>query len=144
MFLQLFFLSLAFGGMAKTVSYNWDITWVWANPDGLQPRPVIGINGRFPCPTIEADLGDTIEVKINNKLGNETTGLHFHGQTQMGTNQMDGPSGVTQCPSAYATITSMIASNRTSLVPPGSSFTYKFTADPAGRSVSLLLHKCVS
>jgi iron transport multicopper oxidase len=96
---SLFFLGFLSGTFAKTVHYDWDITWVWANPDGLQPRSVIGINGKFPCPAIEADLGDTIEVKVNNKLGNETTGLHFHGQTQMGTNHMDGPSGVTQCPS---------------------------------------------
>jgi iron transport multicopper oxidase len=85
--------------LAKTVQYSWDITWVYANPDGLQWRPVIGVNGQFPCPTIEADLNDEIIIQVNNKLGNETTGLHFHGQTQFGTPHMDGPTSVTQCPS---------------------------------------------
>ncbi len=94
---------------AGTVSYNWDITWVNANPDGQFARPVIGIGGQWPCPKIEATVGDTVQVTINNKLGNETTGLHFHGINQIDTDAMDGPSGVTQCP-----------------VPPGSSMTYKF------------------
>lgn len=96
--LLLSLITLASLSVAKTVTYNWDVTWVWANPDGQQWRSVVGINGQFPNPAIEADLGDTIVVHLNNKLGNETTSLHFHGQLQQGTNTMDGPSGVNQCP----------------------------------------------
>lgn len=33
---------------AKVVTYNWNITYVMANPDGLYERQVIGINGQFP------------------------------------------------------------------------------------------------
>ena len=95
-------------GLAATVTYNWDITWVTAAPDGFS-RPVIGINGKWPCPPIEATVGDTVVVRLTNKLGNETTGLHFHGLSQVGTNIMDGPTAVTQCP-----------------IPPGSTFTYTF------------------
>lgn len=94
--------------LARTVTYNWDIGWVTAAPDGFA-RPVIGINGKWPCPPIEATVGDTVVVKITNKLGNETTGLHFHGINQKRSNIMDGPTAVTQCP-----------------VPPGSTFTYTF------------------
>lgn len=94
--------------LAATVSVNWDVTWVNASPDGFE-RPVIGIDNAWPCPTLEANAGDTIQLTINNKLGNETTGLHFHGIEQILTEDMDGPSGVTQCP-----------------VPPGSSITYTF------------------
>ncbi|KUJ21486.1 multicopper oxidase [Mollisia scopiformis] len=100
--------------LAATVTYNWDINWVEAAPDGFK-RPVIGINGQWPCPTIEANLGDTIIVHVYNGLVNETTGIHFHGQTQTGTGTMDGPSGVNQCS-----------------IPPGGTFTYNFTANPAG------------
>lgn len=107
-------LLLAAVAAAKEVTYNWDITWVRAAPDGFS-RPVIGVNNVWPCPTIEAEKGDTIIVKVNNKLGNQTTGIHFHGINQLTTVEMDGPSGVTQCP-----------------VPPGSSLTYKFLADEAG------------
>jgi iron transport multicopper oxidase len=35
------FLSLAGASWAATVTYNWDITWVEADPDGFK-RPVIG------------------------------------------------------------------------------------------------------
>lgn len=38
--------------LSKTVTYNWDVTWVWASPDGFA-RPVVGINNQFPCPPLE-------------------------------------------------------------------------------------------
>lgn len=101
---------LASAGIASaaTVEVSWDITWVNASPDGYE-RPVIGINGVWPCPILEATVGDTIIAHVNNKLGNETTGLHWHGITQKGSQEMDGPVAGTQCP-----------------IPPGSSVTYKF------------------
>ena len=105
-------LSLASLAKAATVTYNWDITWVWAAPDGFG-RPLIGVNNVWPCPKIEATVGDTVIVNVNNKLGNETTGLHFHGINQVQSPDMDGPSGVTQCP-----------------VPPGSSVKYEFQVCP--------------
>ncbi|KAB5518103.1 iron transport multicopper oxidase FET3 [Coniochaeta sp. 2T2.1] len=107
----LFLASLASAG---TVTYNWDVTWVNAAPDGFS-RPVIGINNQWPCPKIEATKGDTVLINLNNKLGNQTTGLHFHGINQINTVEMDGPSAFTQCP-----------------VPPGSSIQYKFLVDAAG------------
>jgi iron transport multicopper oxidase len=94
--------------------YNWDITWVNAAPDGFT-RPVIGINGQWPLPTIECDVGERITIVANNKLSNESTSLHFHGIRQFDTSTMDGPSSVTQCP-----------------IPPGSTITYSFIADTAG------------
>jgi iron transport multicopper oxidase len=36
-------LGLAQIALAATVTYNWDITWVEANPDGKLKRPVIGM-----------------------------------------------------------------------------------------------------
>lgn len=112
--LSLLLLSVASISVAKTVSYNWDVSWVRAAPDGFA-RPVIGINGQWPCPPIIVDAGDTVVVNLNNHLGNETTGLHFHGIDQIRTPDMDGPSGVTQCP-----------------VPPGSSVTYSFVVCYSG------------
>ncbi|KAF2684805.1 multicopper oxidase [Lentithecium fluviatile CBS 122367] len=92
-----------------------------AAPDGFN-HPVIGINGKWPLPKVQANVGDTIVVRATNKLGNETTGLHWHGMFQtetyaphQGSNNMDGPVGVTQCG-----------------IPSDSSFTYQFTANPAG------------
>ncbi|KAK5628579.1 hypothetical protein RRF57_004294 [Xylaria bambusicola] len=100
--------------LAATITYNWEVTWVWAAPDGFG-RPVIGINNTWPCPIIEASIGDTVVVNLLNKLGNETTGMHFHGINQINSNAMDGSVGSSQCP-----------------LPPNYSITYSFTANEAG------------
>ena len=90
--------ALGQGVIVLAAVYNWDVTWVNRNPDGLHQRPVIGINYQWPVPEIRANVGEQITVHLTNRLGNETTSLHFHGLFQNGTNSMDGPTGVTQCP----------------------------------------------
>lgn len=100
---------------AKQVVYDFNVTWVTANPDGLADRKVVGINGQWPLPIIEVDKGDQLVVNMYNGLGDKSTSIHFHGMYQNGTNSMDGPSMVTQCP-----------------VPPGSSITYNFTVNQNG------------
>lgn len=53
--------------------------------------------GQFPGPTIEARSGDRIILTVKNELpGNETTSIHFHGIRHLGSNAMDGATGVTQ------------------------------------------------
>ncbi|OGE57042.1 hypothetical protein PENARI_c002G04897 [Penicillium arizonense] len=84
---------------AKDVYLDWNVTWVNASPDGYE-RPVIGINGEWPCPQIDVDVGDRLIVDVYNGLGNESTGIHWHGFHQYATGVMDGASGVTQCPIA--------------------------------------------
>tara|TARA_R110002060_G_scaffold39094_7_gene50310 strand:+ start:332 stop:679 length:348 start_codon:yes stop_codon:yes gene_type:complete len=101
-------LSLVTFAFAKTVTYTWSIGWVTAAPDGFT-RQVIGINGQFPLPTIEGDVGDRIVISVYNALGDESTSIHFHGLDQPGSQFSDGPSGVTQCP-----------------IPPGGSLVYDF------------------
>ncbi|KAF1914561.1 Cupredoxin [Ampelomyces quisqualis] len=98
-----------------TVTYDFDIGWTYANPDGQQTRPVIGVNGQWPVPPIVATKGDRVVVNVKNSLGNESTSLHFHGLYQNGTTHMDGPVAVSQCG-----------------ILPGSSFTYNFTVDQPG------------
>lgn len=100
---------------AATVIYDWNITWVPANPDNAFVRPTIGINNQWPPPTLYATVNDTVIVNVINQLGNQSTTLHFHGLYQNGTTQMDGPSQVSQCP-----------------IPPNSSFTYNFTIQQPG------------
>jgi iron transport multicopper oxidase len=95
---------------AATVTYDFNVTWITANPDGLFTRSVIGINGQWPIPTIRVNVGDQLIVNVFNGLGNVSTSLHFHGMFQNGTTEMDGPASVTQCG-----------------ISPGSSFTYNFT-----------------
>lgn len=107
--LGLLLLSCSQFAFAKVVTYDWSIDWVSRNPDGAFQRPVIGINGEWPCPQIDVDLGDYLIVNIYNNLGNESTGLHWHGLDQYGHATMDGSAGTAQCP-----------------VPPNSTFTYSF------------------
>merc|ERR1711939_854613 len=108
---------------SRTVTYNWDVSWVNASPDGFS-RPVIGINGKWPCPPISVEIGDRVVVNLRNQQGNETTSLHFHGLFQTGSNTMDGPAGVTQCP-----------------IPPGEKFTYDFVVSLRRRTASNYTHR---
>ena len=121
MFASSSILALCFGWLAQaaTVTYDFNITWVTANPDGLLDRSVIGINGQWPIPYITANVGDRVVVNVLNQLGNESTSLHFHGIYQNGTTDMDGSVGVSQCP-----------------ILPGGSFIYNFTVSPS----SLICH----
>ncbi|KAI0025244.1 multicopper oxidase [Xylariomycetidae sp. FL0641] len=100
---------------AATVTYDFNVTWVTANPDGACARPVIGINGQWPVPQLRAAVGDTLVVHLRNQLGNQSTSLHFHGLSMRGRAQMDGPAQVSQCG-----------------VPPGGRFTYNFTITQPG------------
>ncbi len=113
-------LLLGFSAQATTVTYDFNITWVVTNPDGVFHRPTIGINGQWPLPHITATVGDRVVVNVNNQLGNQSTSLHFHGLYMNGTTHMDGPVGVSQCS-----------------IPPGASFTYNFMV-----SASYLLQCC--
>lgn len=103
--------TLCLEATAATINLDWNITWVYANPDGMAVRPVIGINGVWPLPVINATKGDQIVAKVTNGLGNESTSVHWHGLYQNGTNYADGPPMVTQCE-----------------IPIGGSVTYNFTA----------------
>lgn len=82
---------------SKVVHLEWDITWVNAAPDGFE-RPVIGINGQWPCPQVDLDFGDRLIVDVYNSLGNQSTGIHWHGLHMYMTGVMDGATGATQCP----------------------------------------------
>ncbi|KAM3443595.1 hypothetical protein MY4824_000481 [Beauveria thailandica] len=100
---------------AAVVLHDFKIGWVTVNPDGAFDRTAIGINGQWPIPRIDANVGDTVIIHVHNQLGNQSTSLHFHGLVMNGTAHMDGPSQVTQCP-----------------IPPGGSFTYNFTINQPG------------
>ncbi|KAF9950961.1 hypothetical protein BGZ72_007474 [Mortierella alpina] len=99
---------------ARVVTYDWNITYVTANPDGLFERQVIGINGQFPPPAINVTLNDTLIIHAVNQLS-EPTSLHAHGLFQTKNAQMDGPAMVTQCP-----------------IPVGANFTYEIPIEQYG------------
>ena len=92
----------------------WNLTYVEnANPDGLQPRRVIGVNGTWPSvslylprarplltcahrpPPIEVTTNDTLLVHATNSL-DAPSSLHHHGMFFNSTSWMDGAVGVSQ------------------------------------------------
>ena len=98
-----------------TRSYDLTIAECDVLPDGVRTKRAICINGQFPGPLIEANYGDTLQVKVTNKLVGEGTSMHWHGFLMTKQNHMDGVPGVTQCPIA-----------------PGTSMTYTFKAELYG------------
>ena len=69
-------------------------------------------NGTVPGPMIRVTEGDQVRIVVKNELPDATT-IHWHGVEVP--NGMDGVPGVTQDP-----------------IEPGETFTYEFTAKPAG------------
>jgi manganese oxidase len=69
-------------------------------------------NGTVPGPMIRVTEGDQVRIVVKNELPDATT-VHWHGVEVP--NAMDGVPGVTQDP-----------------IEPGETFTYEFTAKPAG------------
>ena len=69
-------------------------------------------NGTVPGPMIRVAEGDQVRIVVKNELPDPTT-IHWHGVEVP--NAMDGVPGVTQDP-----------------IQPGETFTYEFTARPAG------------
>jgi FtsP/CotA-like multicopper oxidase with cupredoxin domain len=69
-------------------------------------------NGTVPGPMIRVTEGDPVRIMVKNELPDATT-VHWHGVEVP--NAMDGVPGVTQDP-----------------IEPGETFTYEFTARPAG------------
>ncbi len=69
-------------------------------------------NGTVPGPMIRVTEGDQVRIVVKNELPDPTT-IHWHGVEVP--NAMDGVPGVTQDP-----------------IQPGETFTYEFTAKPAG------------
>ncbi|TGJ82599.1 hypothetical protein E0Z10_g6148 [Xylaria hypoxylon] len=95
----------------RTREYVFNISQVLGAPDGFQ-KPMIVANGQSPGPLIEANIGDTIRVHVNNLMSDWSTTIHWHGIDQRNTTWMDGVNGVSQCG-----------------IPAGRSFTYEFHVD---------------
>ena len=85
------------------------------------PRRLIGVNGSVPGPAVVATEGEWLVITVYNSLDVGTT-LHWHGQLQVGTPQMDGVTGTTQCAIAA-----------------GSSVVYGFRASVAGTYCALVV-----
>ncbi|KAG6610973.1 putative multicopper oxidase [Phytophthora cinnamomi] len=99
---------------ADVVTYDWRVTNITASYDGVSIQS-LGINGKpSDQSVIDVELGQEVEVRVTNEL-NEPTCLHWHGLKQLGTQEMDGTSDLTQCH-----------------IDPNSTAVYRFTPDKAG------------
>jgi manganese oxidase len=85
---------------------------VWWNITKDQRVSAYAYNGIVPGPVIRVRNGEKVRIRFTNRLPVDTT-VHWHGIDVP--NAMDGVPGVTQEP-----------------IEPGGSFTYAFTARPAG------------
>ncbi|KAK1258365.1 L-ascorbate oxidase [Acorus gramineus] len=113
--LYVFFTSLLLGSSSsKARHHKWDVEYVYWKPDCLE-GVVIGINGQFPGPTIQAKAGDTVVVELKNKLTTEGVVIHWHGIRQLGTPWADGTAAISQC-----------------AINPGQTFEYRFMVDKPG------------
>ncbi|CAF4599003.1 unnamed protein product, partial [Rotaria sp. Silwood2] len=83
-------------------------------PYSPSQKPIVAVNYNFPGPSIEAYENDTLVIRVINKLAQPTT-VHWHGIFQIGTPDMDGAVGATQC-----------------AIPSSGEMTYRFRAYPAG------------
>ncbi|KAI0241603.1 hypothetical protein L0F63_005315 [Massospora cicadina] len=96
--------------VAKTIEHQFIVETGTVNPDGTE-MPGITINGQFPGPAIEAEMGDRIFVLVVNRLSKNFS-MHWHGIRQFGTLRSDGVPGVTQEP-----------------IPPGGEYQYDFNVE---------------
>ena len=99
----------------QTRQYDFVLTEALGAPAGVYKKMLL-VNGQFPGPVIEANVGDRLVVRVQNSLARSSS-IHWHGQLQNQTNYMDGSSYITQCP-----------------IPPGQSFTYDFVLQNSGTS----------
>ncbi|KAI5123466.1 hypothetical protein M0805_008836 [Coniferiporia weirii] len=99
--------------LAAIVSQSLTISNVNLAPDGFRRSAVVA-NEQFPGPVISGNIGDNFQINVIDQLTGTSmrraTSVHWHGLFQAGTNDMDGPAWVNQCP-----------------IIPGNSFLYNFS-----------------
>jgi FtsP/CotA-like multicopper oxidase with cupredoxin domain len=96
---------------AKTIKYEFPIDKKTINFTG-NPVEALAINNQIPGPTIEATVGDVLEVTFHNKMDTETS-IHWHGVLLP--NDQDGVPYLTTPP-----------------IQPHSSFTYRYPITHSG------------
>lgn len=72
-----FFFMFRSQAAAELVEYSFDIDYTMVNYTGKNVK-AIAVGGTIPAPTIEASVGDTLRVTLNNKMDVESS-IHWHG-----------------------------------------------------------------
>ncbi|KAJ7549818.1 hypothetical protein O6H91_07G070600 [Diphasiastrum complanatum] len=82
---------------ADNVRY-YDFKIEYANVSRIcHSKVLVSVNGQFPGPTVYAEEGDRVVVKVTNNVQSNVT-IHWHGVRQLLTGWSDGPAYITQCP----------------------------------------------
>lgn len=100
---------------ARLISQTWVIELGFVSADGFKAKAVPLVNGKFPGPTLRGTVGDSVKIRMVNKLPTSAVSIHWHGLKMTKASWSDGVPGVTQ----YAT-------------PPGQEYLYEFTLDLPG------------
>lgn len=53
---------------SKLIRHTFVIEYFSGFPDGVYKEKILGINGQFPGPLIEAYIGDTLQVDVINRI----------------------------------------------------------------------------
>ena len=67
---------------AATHTHNWDVKYAYKSPDCYK-KIAITIGGESPGPTIHAQQGDTVIVRLTNSMLTENVAVHWHGIRQV-------------------------------------------------------------
>lgn len=94
---------------AKTQHYEFHVKYQTVSRL-CSTKSIPTVNGEFPGPTVYAQEGDNVRVKVINELSDKNITIHWHGIRQLRTGWADGPGYITQCP-----------------IQPGHSYSYSFT-----------------
>ncbi len=95
----------------RGTEFNLEVSEVPVNFTG-SPRMATAINGSIPAPTLRWREGETVTIRVTNRL-REATSIHWHGIILP--YQMDGVPGIS-FPG----------------IPPGATFTYRFKVEQSG------------
>ncbi|KAL6853690.1 hypothetical protein ACP4OV_019719 [Aristida adscensionis] len=87
-------------------------------------KAIVTVNGQFPGPTVFAEEGDLVVVRVVNHAPYNMS-IHWHGIRQIRSGWADGPAYITQCP-----------------IQSGQSYVYKFTI--SGQRGTLWWHAHIS
>ncbi|KAJ0743207.1 putative laccase [Helianthus annuus] len=100
------FLPLLVDGSVRR--YNFNVVMKQVNRL-CSSKPIVTVNRQSPGPTLYAREGDTVLVRVVNKVKYNVS-IHWHGIRQLRTGWADGPAYITQCP-----------------IRPGHNYVYNFT-----------------
>lgn len=81
--------------------FEWTVTTGFLAPDGVTRSSVFFINGRPAHESIiDVGAGDRVVIRVFNGMADAPVSIHWHGQQQLGSADMDGASFISQCPIA--------------------------------------------